>query len=167
LALPPASEEERFARSIRANVVFEKLIVSVLTVALVSGLAHLLISLGVRLAGAGLSLAGVVDALFAAFSFSVMFFLAGFAASAAIGIPLHFALERAKIRKIWPFALAFFAVGLAILSPVGLAPGFAAPWNALLLVPGLAVALLFGRKMQGVWRAAERAEEVPPVFTLH
>lgn len=167
MSLPPATDAERIAQSIRANVVFENLIVATLTVAALSGAAHFSLSLIVRAAGAGISPGGVVTALMGAFSFSAMFFLAGFAASAAIGIPLHLALERAKIRQIWPFALAAFAIGLAITSAVGLAPGFAAPWNALYLVPGLAVALLFGRKMRSLWRAAERAEQAPRVFTLH
>lgn len=167
MSAPPASEAERIAQSIRANIVFEHLIGATLKVAALSGAAHFVLSLVARAAGAGISPGGVVTALMGAFSFSAMFFLAGFAASAAIGIPLHLALERANIRMIWPFALAALAVGLGVTSAIGIAPGFAAPWNALYLLPGLAVALLFGRKMRRLWRAAERADVAARPLPLH
>lgn len=144
---------------VRANIVFEKMIVSVLTVAAIAGAAHFLLDVAARLIGGALSLAGVGGALFGAISFVFLFFLAGFAAALAIGIPLFKSLERAKIRKVWPYALAAFAVSLGVLAAAGLAPSFEAPARALYLAPGLAAAHLFARKMRPFWRAADRADE--------
>ena len=144
---------------VRANIVFEKMIVSVLTVAVIAGAAHFLLGVVARLIGGALSLAGVGGAAFAAISYVFLFFLAGFAAALAIGIPLFKALERARIREIWPYALAAVAISLGVLAAAGLSPSFEAPARALYLAPGLAAALLFARKMQPFWRAADRADE--------
>ncbi len=152
--------------SIRANVVFEKLIVSVLIVSGVAGLAHLLIGVVWRASSLGLTIGGAGAALAAAVGFAFIFFLAGFATSLAVGIPLFRALEKAKIRKIWPYALAAFAVGLIVLIAAGAAPSFEAPARALYLVPGIAAAVLFGRKMRSFWIAADRADAAAPVMPL-
>jgi len=134
------------------------LIVSVLTVAGAAGLAHLMIGLSWRAAASSLSIGGAATALVAAVSFSSLFFIAGFAASIAIGIPLFIALEKAKNRQVAPYALAALAVSLAVLIAAGSAPSFEAPARALYLVPGVAAALLFGRKMRPFWAAADRAD---------
>lgn len=154
--------------SIRANVVFEKMIVSALTVAGPAGLAHFAIGIGGRILAGALSIGAAGTALFNAIGYAFLFFLAGFTASAAAGIPLYRALEKAKIRKVWPYALAAFALGFLILAAIGLAPSFEAPARALYLLPGVAAAILFGRKMRPFWLAAERADEAAPAaFRLH
>lgn len=153
----------RVIASIRANIVFEKLIVSVLTIACITGVAHFLIGLFWRASSVGLTFGAAAAAMVEAVGYAFIFFLAGFAASLAIGIPLFRALEKAKIRKIWPYALAAFAVSLVIAAAAGLAPSFEAPARALHLLPGIAAALLFGRKMRPFWIAADRADA--PIFT--
>lgn len=157
------TDNERVIAEIRANIVFEKLIVSVLTVAALSGAAHFLIACAARLAGGAFSAGFVANAVVAATGFSVFFFLAGFAASVAVGIPLFRALEKRKLRKVWPYALAAFAIGIIVLATAGAAPAFEAPWRVLYLAPGVAAAILFGRKMGPFWRAVERDEAATPV----
>lgn len=160
MAHPP--DNDAVVASIRANIVFEKMIVSALTVAGPAGVAHFMIGLGGRIAAGAFSIGGAGTELFNAIGYAFLFFLAGFAASAAVGIPLYRALERAKIRKMWPYALAAFALSFLILAAIGLAPSFETPARALYLVPGVAAAFLFGRKMRPFWLAAERAEAPPP-----
>lgn len=157
--LAPQDHGDPVIAEVRANIVFEKMIVSVLTVAAVAGAAHFLLGVATRLAGGAFSIAGVGGALFGAISFVFLFFLAGFAAALAIGIPLFKSLEGAKIRAAWPYALAAFVVSLGVLAAAGLAPSFDAPARALYFAPGLAAALLFARKMRPFWRAADRADE--------
>ena len=164
--LPSSREESRVVSQIRANIVFEKMIVSVLTVAGISGAGHALLGLGERLSAGILSLAGVGSAAFNAISFVFLFFLAGFAASVAVGIPLFLLTERARVRKSWPFVLAAFVVSFVFAWAIGLAPSIEAPARSLYLVPGLAAAILFGRKMQPFWRAAERADDAAPAAAL-
>jgi hypothetical protein len=159
------TDNDRVIASIRANIVFEKLIVSVLTIACITGVAHFLIGLFWRAASVSLTFGGAGAALVEAVSYAFIFFLAGFAASLAIGIPLFRALEKAKIRKIWPYALAGFIVSLVIVAAAGVAPTFEAPARALHLLPGIAAALLFGRKMRPFWIAADRADAAAPIFT--
>ena len=159
------TENDRVAASVLANIVFEKLIVSVLTVAGASGLAHLTIGLAWRASSSAITISAAAAALLAALSFAFLFFLAGFAASLAIGIPLFRALERAKIRIVAPYVLAAFAVSLVIMIAAGAAPSFDAPARALYLVPGVAAAALFGRKMRPFWSAADRADAAAPSVT--
>jgi hypothetical protein len=159
-------DRDRVVAFIRTNIVFETMIVSILTIAWLAFAAHLLIGLG-RLAVEGaLSAAAVGRALFEAVIFSVLFFLSGFAAAVAVGIPLYRWLDRLKVRKTWPYSLAALVVGAAILSAVGAAPTPGAPANLLYLAPGLAASILFGRKMRPFWRSAERSDAIrlePPL----
>lgn len=148
----------RVASQIRANIAFEKMIASVLIVAGLSGAGHALLGIGERLSAGVLSPAGVGSAAFNAISFVFLFFLAGFAASVAVGIPLFLLTERAKVRKTWPFVLAALFVSFVFALAVGLAPSVEAPGRSLYLVPGLAAAIIFGRKMQPFWLAADRAD---------
>lgn len=162
------SDNDNVIASIRANIVFEKMIVSALTIAGAAGLAHFAIGLSARIIGGALSIGAAGGALFDAIGYAFLFFLAGFAASAAIGIPLFRALEKAKIRKSWPYGLAAFALSFVVLAVIGLPPSFDAPARALYLLPGVAAALLFARKMRPFWLAAEHADEAAPiVIQLH
>ncbi len=157
--LPPAREEQGLIAEIRANVVFEKMIVSVLTVAGAAAAAHFLIGFALRAAAGAVSFAGLGTLFLNAILFAAFFFLAGFAASVAVGIPMFRALEKAKLRKAWPYCLAAFAVSFLILIAAGAPPSFEAPHRILFLLPGLAAALLFVRRMRPFWEAAARAEK--------
>lgn len=166
-SLSPQTVDDRVIASIRANIVFEKMIVSVLAVAGVAGVAHLAISVGVLVARGAMALGAGASAVIGAAAFAFYFFLAGFAASLAIGIPLFMALEKQKLRKVWPYVLAALVITIVILGAAGAAPSFEAPWRALFCVPSVAAAMLFGRKMRPLWRAAERAESSPAIVRLH
>ncbi len=161
----PAPPDDPVVAAIRTNIVFEKMIVSVLTVAVLAGAAHLAISIAAGGFGAG----AIGASFLRAATFTLLFFFTAFAAAVAVGVPLFHELEKRKLRMAWPYAVAAALVGLLVLSAAGVAPGFEAPFRALYLVPGVAAALLFARKMQPFWEAARRAEEtvVPTVFRLH
>jgi hypothetical protein len=157
----PAPNEDPVIASIKANIVFEKMIVSVLTATALAALIRFAVGAGVG--------GGIGAAAFGAATFALLFFFAAFAAAVAIGVPLYLRLEKAKLRKAWPYALAAGLVSLAVLAAAGAAPAFEAPWRALYLVPGVAAALLFARKMAPFWRAAERSEtpSPPAIVRLH
>lgn len=161
----PAPPDDPVVAAIRTNIVFEKMIVSVLTVAGAAGAAHLAIGL---VAG-GFSAGALGTSFLRAATFTLLFFFTAFAAAVAVGVPLFLQLERRKLRTAFPYAVAAALVGLLVLSAAGAAPSFEAPWRALFVVPGVAAAILFARKMQPLWEAARRAEETvtPTVFRLH
>lgn len=165
----PAPPEDPVVASIKANIVFEKMIVSVLTVTGLAGAVHALIGVGAAIFGSTIDAGAIGAALFGAATFALLFFFAAFGAAVAVGVPLYLRLEKAGLRKAWPYALAAAAFGLALLAALGAAPGFEAPWRALYLVPGVAAAILFARKMRPFWQAAERAETASPpaVVRLH
>ncbi|MDZ7628614.1 MAG: hypothetical protein U5J99_09475 [Parvularculaceae bacterium] len=154
----PAPGEDPVVATIRTNIIFEKMIVSVLTVAAISGAAHWLISAGVALAGGGSLLGAAGGGFIKAAAFTLLFFFAAFAAAVAVGVPLFLRLERLKLRKGWPYVAAAGVAGLMVAAAFGIAPSFEAPWRALYLFPGIAAALLFARAMRPFWAAAERAE---------
>jgi len=157
--------DDEVIAAVRANIVFEKMIVSVLTVSAFSGLAHCIIGL----AATGFGPAALGASLLAAATFALLFFFTAFAGAVAVGVPLFLQLEKRKLRAAWPYGVAAFLLGLLILSAAGAAPAFEAPWRALYLVPGVAAALLFARKMKPFWAAAERAAEAkaPSIFRIH
>lgn len=157
--------DEEVVAAIRANIVFEKMIVSVLTISASSGVAHWLIGL----AAGGFGPAALGSSFLSAATFTLIFFFTAFAGAVAVGVPLFLQLEKRKLRAAWPYGVAAFLLGLLILSAAGAAPAFEAPWRALYLVPGVAAALLFARKMKPFWAAAERAAEAtaPSVLRLH
>jgi hypothetical protein len=147
----PAPLEDPVVASIKANIVFEKMIASVLAATVFAAVIRFGISFG---GGAG-------SALLSAATFALLFFFTAFAVSVAVGVPLYLQLEKAKLRKAWPYALAAALVSLLVLTALGAAPSFEAPWCALYLVPGVIAALLFARKMRPFWAAAERADAAP------
>lgn len=156
----PAPPEDPVVASIKANIVFEKMIVSILSATAIAAAIRFAI-------GAGGGAFG--SAALGAATFALLFFFAAFGAAVAVGVPLFLQLEKMKLRKAWPYALAAALVSFAILAAVGAAPAFEAPWRVLYLVPGVAAALLFARKMKPFWRAAERSEAPSPpvVMRLH
>lgn len=155
----PAALEDPVVTSIKANIVFEKMIASVLVATALAGAIRLAVGL----------VGGLGTALLGAATFALLFFFAAFGASVAVGVPLYLQLEKAKLRKAWPYVLAAAVVSVALLASVGAAPSFEAPWRAFYLVPGVAAALLFSRKMRPFWLAAERSETASPgaVIRLH
>lgn len=161
----PAPPDDPVVAAIRTNIVFEKMIVSVLTVAGAAGAAHLAISLAVG----GFSIGALGPSFLRAATFTLLFFFTAFAAAVAVGVPLFLQLEKRKLRAAWPYAAAAALVGLLVLSAAGAAPGFEEPWRALYLAPGVAAAVLFARKMRPFWEAARRAEEpvARTVLRLH
>lgn len=166
----PAPNEDPVVATIRTNIVFEKMIVSVLTVAAVSGAAHWLIGAGAAMSGGEGVLAALGGGFIKAAAFTLLFFFAAFATAVALGVPLWLRLERLKLRKGWPYVAAAAAAGLMVAAAFGAAPSFEAPWRALYLVPGIAAALLFARNMRPFWTAADRAEAAPAsgaVVRLH
>ena len=155
----PAPPEDPVVASIKANIVFEKMIASVLTATALAAVIRFAIGIG----------DGIGSAALGAATFALLFFFAAFGASVAVGVPLYLQLEKMKLRAAWPYALAAALVSLLILAAVGAAPAFEAPWRALYVAPGVIAALLFARKMRPFWRAAERADAPPPptVLRLH
>lgn len=155
----PAPPDDPVVASIKANIVFEKMIASALTATALAAAIRFAMGLG----------GDIGAALLGAATFALLFFFAAFGASVAVGVPLYLQLERMKLRAAWPYALAAALVSIAILAAVGAAPAFEAPWRALYVAPGVIAALLFARKMRPFWRAAERAEAAarPAVLRLH
>lgn len=154
-----APPEDPAVASIKANIVFEKMIVSILAATALAAVIGFAVKIG---SGAGAAALGGA-------TFALLFFFAAFGSSVAVGVPLYLRLEKLKLRKAWPYALAAALVSLAVLAAVGAAPAFEAPWRALYLLPGVAAALLFARKMRPFWIVAERAETppAPAVARLH
>ncbi len=144
----PAPPQDAVVASIKANIVFEKMVASILAATLLAAAVRFVIGVG---GGAGSALLGAV-------TFALLFFFAAFGASVAVGVPLYLQLEKAKLRKAWPYTFAAVVVSMAILAAVGAAPSFEAPWRALYFLPGVGAALLFARKMRPFWAAAERAD---------
>ena len=165
-----AMEPEAVYAQIRAHIAFEHMLVAVLIASAVCGALKLAIGLA-ALALHGLSFDGALSAVYGGVAFACISFLVGFFAAVAIGLPLFLALERAKLRKTWPYVVAgffiesFVAVALAggtlTFSDLG-ADGW---W--LVFLPGVLAAILFGRRMRPVWRAAEKAESAPPLYRIH
>ncbi len=154
----PASPDDPVIATVRANIVFEKMIVSVLTAAGLAGLAHVLIGVGAALFAGQLDLGSIGAPILGAATFTLLFFFSAFGGAVALGVPLFLRLEKLKIRKAWPYAIAAAAAGFLVLAAFGAAPAFEAPWRLLYVIPGVAAAILFARKMEPLWRAAERAD---------
>lgn len=156
---------------LRGNLAFEHMVMSVLIAAAISAGAVLLVAAGEHIMMGRPVLAAAGGAFFAALRFGAVAFIVGFFAAVSIGLPLHRALERAKIRSVWPYVamgllLELIAAGFA-LKRTPVLDDFLAIENAPLLLPGVLAALLFGRRMRPLWKAAERAEESSAGFRLY
>lgn len=154
----PAPPEDPVVASIRTNIVFEKMIVSVLTVTALAGAAHLLVGFGTSAAAGGFGLGALGASVIAAATFSLLFFFSAFGAAVGLGVPLFLQLEKRKVRKAWPYVVMAAVASFFMLAAFGAAPAFEAPERAIYLAPGVAAALLFARKMKPFWIAAERAD---------
>ncbi len=161
----PSDPEKVFAQ-VRANIAFEHMIVAVLIGAAASGALLFVVNNAVLIAKSAWSLAALASTVMATVYFVFLTFLAGFLAAVVVAMPLFLALERLKIRKVWPYAAAAAAVGFAALWIVGGQVPFERPAETVFLLPGILMALLFGRRMRPIWRAVERAEAQPAIYRV-
>ncbi|MBB5519067.1 hypothetical protein [Amphiplicatus metriothermophilus] len=146
-------------RRVRAHVAFEHMIAAVLMGAALSGAALLALSNFFLLAKGAWSVGSFGGTVFGALRLAMLVFLIGFGAAVAVGVPLFQFLERIRMRRAWPYALAALAVQYGALWIVtGRQPLGEPPATFLFFAPGLLIAWLFARRIRPVWRAAERAE---------
>lgn len=161
-------EPETLYAQIRANIAFEHMVAAVLIAAALSGGVVFLLSLAEAIVSERLGYSALFDAFFAAIQFSFFAFLIGFFSVVAVGLPLFLALEKIKLRKVWPYVAAGAAIEIVaagfVIRRIPLAVDFVSFENAPLLLPGLLAALLFGRRMKPLWREAERENESMSVY---
>jgi hypothetical protein len=170
LAPGPVDPAQVFAQ-VRANIAFEHMVMAMLIAAAVSGGALLVLNAVFLIAKGAASAAGFLSIAVDAVYFAFLTFLIGFLASVVIGLPLFLVLEKAKLRKAWPYLIATLVVQYAAYS-IGRGQfltfdDMALPAGAVLFLPGLVAALLFGARMRPVWLAAERAEKTPALYEAH
>jgi hypothetical protein len=156
---------------IRANIAFEHMLVAMLTAAAASGGASLFLDLGSALFGGRFGFGPLFSSLWHAISFACIAFLVGFLAIVVAGLPLFLALERIKLRKVWPYVVAAIVIELIVAGVfaggVPMLADFARGGRWLFFLPGVLAAILFGRSIKPLWRAAERAETAPAVYRIH
>lgn len=156
---------EELIAQIRANLAFEQMVVAVLYGALGCGAVYVIVSVLMTVTG-GLSFSGLLSSVLSGLLYTFIIFLVGFSAAVVIAIPLFMTLEKRRHRKVWPYFVAVVVVELAFLAIVkgdlffflG-APVFT---GIALLLPGPIIAVIFGRLMAPLWRAAEKAESPAP-----
>lgn len=145
---------------IRANIAFEHMLMAVLIAAAASGAAVFLLAGGEAIVSSRQIVPALFGAFYSAMVFSFVAFLIGFFASVAVGLPLFLALEKIKLRKVWPYIAAGAAIELAaagfVLKRMPLVDDFLSLEHAPLLLPGVLAAAIFGRRMRPLWKAAER-----------
>lgn len=164
--MPAELYENELAGRLRANIVFETMLASVLYVTAAGGAAFFVGGVIWRLAASAAAVSGVFYSLFDAVAFAFTFFLSGFAFSLAIGIPVFRLSEKMKLRAAWPYFAASFGVSFIFLALLGRTPSIAAPQNALYLIAPIAATVLFTRKMKPIWRAADKSEPTN-IIRLH
>lgn len=145
---------------IRANIAFEHMVVAVLIAAATCGAVVFVLSLGETFLSARWAWSALFGAAYSAVVFSFVSFLIGFFSAVVVGLPLYIGLERLKIRRVWPYVGAGVIIELVaagfVLKRLPLASDFLSLQNAPLLLPGVIAALVFGRRIKALWRAAER-----------
>lgn len=167
---PKTPDAERIYSHIRAHIAFEHMLVSVLLGTAVSAAALFAVNNVFSIAKGGWRLATLLSTGMAAVWFAFTAFLIGFAAVIAVVAPLFLALEKIRYRRLWPYlaaaALVQFAAYALIFGPP---PLFEKPATFFIFAPGLLMAVLFWRRIQPLWRAAERETAAPPatVYRLH
>lgn len=170
LAPGPADPAQVFSQ-IRANIAFEHMIVAVLIAAAASGAALLLLNGFFLIAKGAGGLASLLSITLDAIYFSFLAFLIGFFASVIVGLPLFLGLEKIKLRSAWPYVGVAVLIEYAIYSirqgGVLMLDDLALPLGAVLFLPGVLAAVLFGRRMKPLWLAAERAEKAPAIRVAH
>lgn len=171
----PADSDARCARElyrqIRANVAFEHMVMAALIAAAASGGVVFVFQSADAIFSGRWTVSALFGAAYNAMLFSFVAFLIGFFAVVAVGLPLFLMLERVKLRKVWPYAVAGAMIELIaagfVLKRIPLVTDFASLENAPLLIPGVLAALIFGRRMKPLWEAAARAETAPAIFRIH
>lgn len=164
------NENDEVWRRIRAHVAFEHMIAAVLMGALLSAAALFLLNNFFLLAEGAWNVGAFGGTVFSALRLAMLVFLIGFGAAVAVGVPLFQFLERIRMRRAWPYALAALAVEYAAFwVVVGRHPFGEPPATFLFFAPGLLIAWLFVRRIRPVWRAAEHVETASPrdVVPLH
>jgi len=170
---PDRSEEYKFVAAVRYNTVFEQAVISVLIGAGLGGAAIFAVSVAGAVMDGMLSLMQLVSITISSVFVSFLIFLVGFLSSIVVIAPLSTALEKTKLRSVWPYlaaalaialiALTFLNGGLPIISDIDI------DVIVSVIAPAIVIALIFGRRMQPYWRAAARADlgEVKIVRRLH
>lgn len=153
-----AKGDDEASAEARADLVYQEMIFSVVIAALLAGVGALIAHAGPMAARGAASIPGVAEALVAALGYALMVFLAGFAISAALAMPLYRQLERMKARALWPFPALALLAALLILAAAGAGPSGAEPWRLIHLAPGAVASVLFVRKLRAIWSAADALE---------
>lgn len=145
---------------IRANIAFEHMVVAVLIAAAASGGAVFVLAGGEAIVSGRQIVPALFGAFYNAMQFAFVAFLIGFFSAVAVGLPLFLALEKIRLRKVWPYVAAGAAIELVaagfVLKRIPFAGDFLSFENAPLLLPGVLAAAIFGRRMRPLWKAAER-----------
>lgn len=163
-----ASEEDVAFTRIRANYVFQEMIIAVLTASIAAGVCLLAYRMAAMAIEGSWSVSAAASGIVGALAYALGFFIAGFAAAAALGMPLYRLLDRSEHRAHWPYALFAAGVTMLVLLLVGAPPSLEAPWRLAHFLPGLAAAILFIRKLRIVRRIAEAVEpRSGAIPTLH
>ncbi len=153
-------EQSQILDEVRVNLVFEHMIVSVLTGAFAGAALVFLFALFGVLSHGGFSLYFLLTAVLKTMLAGFLIFLVGFFASVVVLTPLHRVLEKSRRRHVWPYAAAIVGVaaaGLAGMKVLPLVGGLDLSSVVAVLTSSLVTAFEFGRRMRPVWRAADRA----------
>lgn len=164
--MPADLNETELAGRLRANIVFETMLASVVYVAAAGGAVYFAAGAFWRFGASAFSAGSLFNALYDAAAFTFTFFLSGFAFSLAIGIPVFHLSEKMKLRAAWPYFAASFGASFVFLALLGRTPSIEAPLNTLYLIAPIAATILFARKMKPIWRAAEKSETTN-IIRLH
>lgn len=165
IAGPP--DPDKVMAQVRANIAFEHMVVAVLIGAAASGVVLFVVNNAFSAAKGAWTFATFASIAMGTIYFVFLAFLAGFLAAVVVAMPLFLVLEKLKVRKVWPYALAAAAVGFAALWVVQGRVPFDQPAEIVFLLPGVLMALLFGRRMRPIWRAATSAEMQPTIYRVH
>ncbi len=153
-------DREAAARNVRARIAFQHMVAASIAGAAISGTVAFIASIAASIVGAGFGLASLVEISIRTLIYAFVAFLIAFGSSVVVGAPLFLALDEAKVRKGWPWFVAAPAIGYAAYVLISGRVMIEATAVLQYMVPGLLIACLFVRRMQPLWRAAER-EVVP------
>lgn len=153
----PENAEAQAAREVRANIAFEHMLYAAIIGGGVSAAAALSLRVGALVVAGASDAISYFEAVVGSIFFGVVVFLIAFASAVAVFTPIYVLIEKSRMRKIWPFHIAAFAVQYVVLAALGEAPSFDSPARFLYLLPGALIVFLFGRRILPLWRAADLA----------
>lgn len=142
------------------------MLVSALLGSALSGAAAFLVVLSSALIGGAATIGTLLEVTTEALFYTFVCFLLAFGAAVLVMLPLHLGLEKIGLRKLWPYLVAAFAVESLIAAIVTGRPLPLSPESVWFFAPGLAMAILFWRRIDRARRAAERAAP-PALRVLH